>query len=230
MKRIGILGGMSWESTTEYYRLLNQGVRDRVGGLASADLVLRSVDFAPIEERMSAGRWEEIGAVLAAEARTLAGAGAELLLLATNTMHKVAHAITAAVDVPLLHIFDPTAEAVRAAGLSTVGLLATGYTMEDPYFAGYLRDRHGLATLVPGPEDRKCVHDVIFDELCRGRVTERARADYRRVLAELAGRGAQGVLLACTEIGLLVGAEDSPVPLFDTTKLHVARALDLAFA
>ena len=228
MLRIGLLGGMSWESSAEYYRLVNEAVRDRLGGLHSADCVLRSVEFAPIEELQRAGRWDEAGAVLAGEALALVAAGAELIVLCTNTMHKVAPAIEAAVDVPFVHIADTTADAVRAAGLGTVGLLATAYTMEQDFYVGRLRDRHGLTVLVPDEADRRLVHDVIYAELCVGVVRDASRDEYRRIMAELAERGAEGVLLGCTEIDLLVGPEDCPVPVFDTTRLHAERAVELA--
>ena len=228
MQRIGLLGGMSWESSAEYYRFVNEAVRDRLGGLHSADCVMRSVDFTAIEPLQRTNRWDEAGALLAAEAQALVAAGAELLVLCTNTMHKVADAITAAVDVPFLHIADTTAEAVRAQGLQTVGLLATAYTMEQDFYVGRLRERHGLDVLVPGDADRQIVHSVIYDELCRGVVADRSREEYRRIMGDLADRGAQGILLGCTEIDLLVGAEDSPVPVFDTTRLHAQRAVDVA--
>ncbi|HUA47859.1 MAG TPA: aspartate/glutamate racemase family protein [Solirubrobacteraceae bacterium] len=228
MKRVGLLGGMSWESSAEYYRFINEEIRDRCGGLHSADCLLRSVDFADIEPLQRAGRWDEAGRRLAAEAVALVGAGAELVVLCTNTMHKVADAITAAVDVPLVHIADATASAVRAQGLRTVGLLATAYTMEQDFYVGRLRDRHGLDVLVPGPDDRRLVHDVIYDELCVGIVRERSRDEYRRIMRELADGGAEGILLGCTEIDLLVGPEDAPVPVFDTTRLHVQKAVELA--
>jgi len=230
MKRIGLLGGMSWESSIEYYRLVNEITRDRRGGLHSADCLLRSVDFAEIELLQRAGRWDEAGARLAAEARALAGAGAELLVLCTNTMHKIADDITEAIDIPFIHIADTTAHAVRAAGLETVGLLATGYTMEQDFYVGRLRDMHGLEVLVPDEPDRRIVHDVIYDELCVGVVRDASRDEYRRIMGELAQRGAQGILLGCTEIDLLVGAADSPVPVFDTTRLHAERAVELAVA
>ena len=230
MKRIGLLGGMSWESSIEYYRLVNEATRDRLGGLHSADCLLRSVDFTEIEALQSAGRWEEAGVRLAAEAAGLVAAGAELLVLCTNTMHKVADAITAAVDVPFVHIADTTAEAVRGRGLQTVGLLATAYTMEQDFYVGRLRDRHGLQVLVPDAADREIVHRVIYDELCVGVIEDRSRDEYRRIMAALAERGAEAVLLGCTEIDLLVGPEDSPVPVFDTTRLHAERAVELAIA
>ncbi len=228
MRRIGLLGGMSWESTAVYYRLLNEGVRRRRGALHSADLVLRSVDFATIEPLQREDRWDEAAAALAGEARTLETAGAQLLVLCTNTMHRVAPQIQAAIGIPLVHIADATATAVQAAGLSRVGLLATAYTMEQDFYVGRLRDEHGLDVLVPDAEDRATVHRVIYDELCVGVVRDASRQAYREVIGRLVARGAQGVLLGCTEIDLLVGAPDSPVPVFDTTALHVERALALA--
>jgi aspartate racemase len=228
MKRIGLLGGMSWESSIEYYRLVNEMTRDRLGGLHSADCLLRSVDFAEIELLQRDGRWDEAGERLAAEACALVAGGAELLVLCTNTMHKVADAITGAIEIPFVHIADTTAHAVRAAGLDTVGLLATGYTMEQDFYVGRLRDVHGLQVLVPGEADRRIVHDVIYDELCVGVVREESREQYRRIMRELAADGAQGILLGCTEIDLLVGPADAPVAVFDTTRLHAQRAVELA--
>jgi aspartate racemase len=228
VKRIGLLGGMSWESSAEYYRLINEIVRERLGGLSSADCLMRSVDFAPVERLQREGRWDEAGALLAAEASSLEAAGAELLVLCTNTMHKLAGPIADAVSIPFVHIADTTAAAVRAAGLSSVGLLATAYTMEQDFYVGRLRDMHGLTVLVPGSDDRRVVHDVIYDELCVGVVREASREEYRRVMAELVARGAEAILLGCTEIDLLVGADDAPVPVFDTTALHARAAVDLA--
>jgi aspartate racemase len=228
MKRIGLLGGMSWESSAEYYRFVNEEVRARCGGLHSADCLLRSVDFTEIEPLQRAGRWDEAGVRLAAEARALVVAGAQLLVLCTNTMHKVADAVTAAVDVPFVHIADATAEAVRAQQLHTVGLLATAYTMEQDFYVGRLRDRHGLKVLVPSAEDRRTVHDVIYDELCVGIVNDSSREQYRRIMLELVDQGADGILLGCTEIDLLIGPTDVHVPVFDTTRLHVQKAVDLA--
>jgi aspartate racemase len=225
-----MLGGMSWESSAEYYRLVNEIVRERLGGLSSADCLLRSVDFAPIEELQRDGRWDEAGAVLAAEARALEEAGAELLVLCTNTMHKLAGPITEAISIPFVHIADTTAAAVRATGLGAVGLLATAYTMEQDFYVGRLRDVHGLEVLVPGAADRRVVHRVIYDELCVGVVRGSSRDEYRRVMASLAERGAEGILLGCTEIDLLVGPSDAPVPVFDTTALHARAAVELALA
>jgi amino-acid racemase len=228
MKRIGLLGGMSWESSAEYYRLVNELVRDRLGGLHSADCVLRSVDFAEIERLQRAGAWEQAGERLAREATELVAGGAELLVLCTNTMHKVADAISDAVAIPLVHIADATAEAVRSHGFSRVGLLATAYTMEQDFYVGRLRDVHGLDVLVPDEPDRRIVHGVIYDELCVGVVRESSREQYRRVMQRLQELGAEAILLGCTELDLLVGPDDSPVPVFDTTRLHAERAVELA--
>ncbi|MBE2314587.1 aspartate/glutamate racemase family protein [Solirubrobacter sp. CPCC 204708] len=230
MKRIGLLGGMSWESTIEYYRLVNELVAEQLGGLHSADCILRSVDFTEIEVLQRENRWAEAGERLAREAQDLEAAGAELLVLCTNTMHKVAAEIELAITIPFVHIGDTTAEAVRGDGLDRVGLLATGYTMEQDFYVGRLRDQHGLDVLVPDKADRKIVHDVIYDELCKGIINDGSRDEYRRIMADLADRGAQGLLLGCTEIDLLVGAEDSPVPVYDTTRLHAERAVTLALA
>ncbi len=224
---VGMLGGMSWESTAEYYRLANELVRERLGGLHSARLLVASVDFAEVERLQVAGDWDRAGELLAAEAARLEAGGAELLVLCTNTMHRVADRVQAAVGIPLLHLADATAAAVRAAGLSTVGLLGTAFTMEQAFY----RDRlagHGLRVLVPDAADRAEVHRVIYDELCLGVVRPRSREAYRRVIERLVDAGAEGVVLGCTEIELLVGAEDSPVPVFPTTRIHVEAAVTAA--
>jgi aspartate racemase len=228
MKRIGLLGGMSWESSAEYYRLINEAIRDRLGGLHSADCLLRSVDFVEVAQLRRTGAWNQAGELLAAEAAVLEAAGAELLVLCTNTMHKVADAITDSISIPFVHIADTTAEAVRGRGLKTVGLLATAYTMEQDFYVGRLRDVHGLDVLVPDEPDRRIVHDVIYQELCIGVIADDSRGEYRRIIAGLADRGAEGILFGCTEIDLLVGPDDAPVPVFDTTRLHAHRAVDLA--
>ena len=221
---------MSWESSAEYYRFVNEAVRDRLGGLHSADCLLRSVDFAGIEELQRTARWDEAGERLAAEARALEAAGADLIVLCTNTMHKLAAAIADAVGIPFVHIADTTAAAVREAGFSTVGLLATGYTMEQDFYVGRLRDVHGLTVLVPGADDRRIVHDVIYDELCRGVIRDESRTEYRRIIQTLVDAGAECVLFGCTEIELLVDQADSPVPVFDTTRLHAEKAVELALS
>ena len=225
---IGLLGGMSWESSAEYYRLINEETRARLGGRHSADCVLRSVDFVDIEELQSGGAWDEAGERLAAEAGAVARAGAELLVLCTNTMHKVADAIIASIEIPFVHIADATADAVRGADVSTIGLLATAYTMEQDFYVGRLRERHGLEVLVPGEEDRREVHRIIYDELCQGIVNDSSRAAYRTVISDLVGRGADAIVFGCTEIGLLVGPGDAEVPVFDSTRVHARRAVDLA--
>lgn len=229
MKRIGLLGGMSWESSAEYYRLLNEQVRDRLGGLHSADCLLRSVDFADVEALQSSGRWDDAGLLLAGAAVELERAGAEVLVLCTNTMHKVADAIEDAVGIPLLHLADTTAYAAQEAGLHRLGLLGTAFTMEQDFY----RDRlagHGLDVVVPGPADRALVHRVIYDELCLGVVREESRRAYAEVIARLVDEGCEGIVLGCTEIELLVVPEDSPVPLLPTTRLHVEAAVRFALA
>ncbi|GAA2577603.1 aspartate/glutamate racemase family protein [Winogradskya consettensis] len=224
MRTIGMLGGMSWESTAEYYRLTNELVREQLGGVHSARVLLDSVDFADIEALQASGQWSRAGELIAARARALELAGADLLVLCTNTMHKVAEIVEGAVSIPLLHIADTTATAVRSAGLTRIGLLGTAFTMEQDFY----RDRlatHGIATIVPDADDRATVHRVIYDELVRGVVRAGSRAAYREVIQRLVSRGAQGVILGCTEIELLVGADDSPVPVFATTRLHVQAAV-----
>ncbi|MEV0192893.1 aspartate/glutamate racemase family protein [Kitasatospora purpeofusca] len=227
MKTIGLLGGMSWESTATYYRLLNELTRDRLGGLHSAKCVLYSVDFAEVERLQVAGEWEAAGRLLADAARAVEAAGAELLLICTNTMHKVADQVAGAVSVPLLHLADATAAAVLAAGVTRVGLLGTAFTMEQDFYRDRLASR-GLDVLVPDPAGRALVHRVIYEELCLGVVREESRAEYRRVIAELVARGAQGVILGCTEIELLVGPGDSAVPVFPTTRIHAEAAVTAA--
>jgi aspartate racemase len=225
MNLLGVIGGMSWTSTAEYYRLLNEGVASRLGGLHSARLLLHSVDFAQIAALQQAGQWEEAGEVLATAARGLERAGAGALLLATNTMHKVAPSIESAVSIPLLHIADATAQAIRASGLTRVGLLATAFTMEQEFYRSRLAAQ-GIETLIPGQAGRAEVHRVIYDELCRGVVLEASRERYREVIAELVKQGSEGIILGCTEITLLIDQTDVSVPIFDTTTLHVQAALD----
>jgi amino-acid racemase len=229
MRTIGLLGGMSWESSALYYRLANEIVRDRLGGLHSAHCVLYSVDFAGIAAMQRSGSWDAAAAELAEAARGLESAGADMVLLCTNTMHKVADEVQASLTVPLLHIADTTAAAVATAGLGRVGLLGTAFTMEQSFYSDRLAT-HGLEVVVPGPEDRALVHRVIYDELCLGIIRDESRAQYQAVIGRLVGDGAEGVLLACTEIELLITADDSPVPVFPTTQLHVAAAVDLALA
>ncbi|MFI8260110.1 MULTISPECIES: aspartate/glutamate racemase family protein [unclassified Streptomyces] len=229
MKTIGLLGGMSWESTAEYYRLLNELTRDRLGGLHSARCVLYSVDFAEIERLQAEGRWAEAGEVLAAAARRLEAAGADLVLICTNTMHKVADRVQAGISVPLLHLADATADAVKAAGLTRVGLLGTAFTMEQEFYRGRLA-ASGLEVRVPDTEGRALVHRVIYEELCLGIVREESRVAYQHVIEGLVAAGAQGIILGCTEIELLIGAADSPVPVFPTARIHAEAAVEAALS
>ncbi len=230
MRTIGLLGGMSWESSATYYRLVNEAVRERLGGLHSARCLLLSVDFAEVEELQRAGRWDDATTLLSGAARQLERGGADLLVLCTNTMHRVAGEVAAAVSIELLHIADATAAGARKAGARRVGLLATRYTMEHDFLRGRLERKHGLEVLVPGEDDRALVHDVIYDELCCGRVEPASREAYRRVMAALVARGAEAIVLGCTEIDLLVGAGDADVPLLDTTHLHAEEAVRRALA
>ena len=230
MKTIGLIGGMSWESTIPYYRLINEGVKQRLGGLHSAKLILHSVDFDEIERLQRSGDWDAAGALLTRSAQLLETAGAELLVLCTNTMHKVAPAIESAVSIPLLHIADATAEAAKAAGIRRVGLLGTRFTMEQDFYVGRLTERHGLEVLTPTAPERDEVHRIIYEELCLGKILPASRESYHRIMDELVRRGAQAVILGCTEISLLVGKEDGPVPLLDTTAIHAQSAVEAALA
>ncbi len=227
MKTIGLIGGMSWESTIPYYRTINETVRELRGGLHSAQIVMVSVDFGEIEHLQRLGDWDTAGAMLADCGRRLALAGADFLVLCTNTMHKVAPAIEAAAGIPLLHIADPTAREIRAAGFTTVGLLGTRFTMEQDFYRARL-EQHGLKVVVPDDAGRALVHRVIYEELCQGRVLDASREAYRGVIAQLVDAGAQAVIFGCTEIGLLVGPADSPGPVFDTTALHARKAAEHA--
>ena len=229
MKRIGILGGMSWESSIEYERIMNTAVRERLGTTHSADLIVRSYDFAEIETLQDSGGWKALAERLSTDARALETAGAELLVIATNTMHVVAPQVQAAIGIPLLHIADATADAVRGARLDTVALLGTRYTMELPFYRERLADV-GIAVLVPDEPDRSLVHDVIYGELVRGVVSPASRAEYLRVIGELRVRGAQGVIAGCTEIELLVRQSDLDCPLFPTARLHALAAVEAALA
>jgi aspartate racemase len=225
MKTIGLLGGMSWESSREYYRLVNELVRARLGGLHSARCILYSVDFADIETLQTEGRWAEAAVVLGDAAAALERAGAELLVLCTNTMHKVAEPIEARIAIPLLHIADAAAHAIKARGCARVGLVGTRFTMEERFYASRLEERHGLGVLIPDADDRSTVNAIIYDELCRGQVLPASRARLCGIVDKLVARGAEGVALACTELPLLVGAGDVAAPLFDTTTLHAEEAV-----
>lgn len=228
MKTIGLIGGMSWESTIPYYRHINEVVKIHLGGLHSAKVILYSVDFHKIERLQHIGNWDAAGELLATAAKSLELAGADFLVLCTNTMHKVAAAIEAAVQIPLLHIADPTAEAIKRAGISCCGLLGTRFTMEQDFYINRLRQKHGLQVLVPDLAERDIVHRVIYDELCLGKVTEESRILFQKIITGLTEQGAEAIILGCTEIVLLVGQQDSNVPLFDTTSLHAGKAAEYA--
>jgi len=229
MRTIGLLGGMSWESTAIYYRLANELVRERLGGLHSARIVMTSVDFAEVEELQASGQWDRAGELLVAEAARLEAAGADFLVLCSNTMHKVASSIEAASSIPLLHLGDVTADAVRAAGLDTIGLLGTAFTMSQDFYRGRL-ESHGLRVLVPDEDDQALVHRIIYDELCLGVVLEESRRAYVEVIDRLVARGAQGVILGCTEIELLIQGSDVSVTTFPTTRIHGEAAVERALA
>jgi aspartate racemase len=227
---IGLIGGMSWESTVPYYRHINETIKERLGGLHSAKVILYSVDFHEVERLQHSGDWEAAGALLADAARALESAGADFLVLCTNTMHRVAPAIEAAVRIPLFHIADPTAGEIKKAGFSVVGLLGTRYTMEQEFYKDRLSKRHGLQVLIPRESDREIIHRVIYEELCLGKIVEESRSECRRIIADLVGQGTQAIILGCTEISLLVGQQDSAVPLFDTTIIHARKAAERALA
>jgi aspartate racemase len=227
MKTIGLIGGMSWESSLEYYRIINQTVRDRVHPLENAKSVMVTVNFHEIERLQHSGAWDKAGEILAASAQQLEAAGADCVVLCTNTMHKLSSAIVQAVNIPLLHIADATAKKVLEQGIGRIGLLGTGFTMEHEFYKGRLGE-FGLEVLTPNKPDRDIVHRIIYDELVSGVVRSESRLEYRRIMAELVQAGAQGIILGCTEIMLLVGQQDSSVPVFDTTTIHAVSAVDFA--
>jgi len=224
MKTLGLIGGMSWESTVPYYQLINQTVREQLGGLHSARIILYSVDFAEVEHLQMNDQWDAAGALLADAAQKLAGAGADALVLCTNTMHKVASAIEQAVAIPLLHIADPSALAIKQAGFTTVGLLGTRFTMEQDFYRSRLEKNHGLTVLTPPASGRDLVHQIIYEELCLGQIKDASRQTYLRVIDYLRQQGAQAIILGCTEIAMLVQAQHCGLPLFDTTALHARSA------
>jgi aspartate racemase len=234
MRTIGIIGGMSWESSAQYYALINRGVRDRMGPqnkmAHSAQVLMHSLDFGPIAEAQAQGDWDELAEVLADSARSLETGGADCVLLATNTMHKLADAVEEASDLPFLHIADCAADAVCDAGITRVALLGTAFTMEEPFYRERLEEHHGLDCIVPDAEARAEVHRIIYQELVAGQINDSSREAYRDIIAQLAADGAQGVILGCTEIGLLIDQSDSDIPLFDTTKLHAEAAVDFALS
>ena len=226
MKTIGILGGMSWESTVLYYRLLNEGVREQLGGLHSASILLDSCDFAEMEKLQTSGNWSSIGEILSEKALKLQNAGAEGILIATNSMHEVSDGVVGAISVPLLHIADAVGEALIGDGLDTVGLLGTSFTMERPFYTSRLKERFGIDALIPESEERNQVHRIIYTELCRGVVDDSSKHAYLKIMDELVRKGAQAIVLGCTEIGLLVGEGDTKIPLYDTARLHAEAAVE----
>jgi aspartate racemase len=228
MKTIGLIGGMSWESSLLYYRLVNEGVKNRLGGLHSAKCIMYSVDFAEIEPLQHEGEWSKAAERMIGAARRIEYGGADFIVLCTNTMHKTAGEIEKHVSIPLLHIADATARRVKAEGLSKVGLLGTRFTMEDDFYNSRLTDQHGLDVIVPAQTERETVHKIIYGELCLGEIKQDSRDQYREIIKGLVANGAQGIILGCTEIGLLVGAQDSPVPVFDTTQIHAEAAVEYA--
>lgn len=230
MKTIGLLGGMSWESTELYYRWINEGIKKRLGQLHSAKIALVSVDFQEIETLQHAGDWEAAGKLLAKAGRQIEAAGADYLLICTNTMHKVAPQIEAAIDIPILHLADATAERVKRAGMRTIGLLGTNFTMEQEFYRGRLEKGHQLEVLIPPPEDRAIVHKIIYEELVLGTIKEESRAQYLRIMRDLRARGAEGIIEGCTEIVLLVQQQHTEIPLFDTTAIHAEAAVEMALS
>ena len=226
-KTAGLLGGMSWESTALYYRLINEGVRNRLGGLHSARIVMVSVNFQEIEHLQATGDWQQAGELLAADARRIEAAGADFLLLCTNTMHKVADQIQAVITIPLVHLADATASQLASQQVKTVGLLGTRFTMVEEFYRSRLRSPHNIEVLIPSPDDVDIIHRIIFEELCKGIVHDSSRQEYLRIIADLHRRGAEGVILGCTEIGMLIHQQDTPVPLYDTTTLHAEAAIEL---
>jgi aspartate racemase len=230
MKTIGLLGGMSWESTLAYYRAINEGVKNALGSLHSAKIAMYSVDFEPIEKLQHAGDWDGTAKILSEGAKRVQAAGADFLLICTNTMHKIAAEIEAAIQIPLLHIADATAEILVSGGVKSVGLLGTAFTMEQEFYKGRLNDKYGVQVLVPNENDRQIVHKVIYEELCMGKIENDSKAEYLRIIDGLAARGAEAVILGCTEIGMLVNQADTNVKLFDTTAIHARKAVEYAIA
>ena len=228
MKTIGLLGGMSWESTETYYRIINEEVKERLGGLHSAKICLFSVDFDEIEKLQHSGNWSETAKILGNAAQRIEAGGADFLVICTNTMHRVAREIESSIHIPLLHIADATAERIRAEDLRKVGLLGTKFTMEQDFYKGRLIEHHGIEVLVPNQKDRDFIHNVIYDELCLGKINKESRTVYIRIIEHLADQGAQAVILGCTEIALLVQQEHTSVSLFDTTKIHALKAVEEA--
>ncbi|MDR0805581.1 MAG: aspartate/glutamate racemase family protein [Enterobacteriaceae bacterium] len=228
MKIIGLIGGMSWESTIPYYRHINETIKQRLGGLHSAKVVLYSVDFQEVEQLQHQGNWLAAGALLAQAAKSLEAAGADFLVICTNTMHKVYDQVAQSVAIPLCHIADATADIIRHDGLQTVGLLGTRFTMEQDFYKGRLSQHHGINVIIPDEADREIVHRVIYQELCLGKIEPQSRQEFSRIMQQLADNGAEGIILGCTEIGLLVSAEDANIPLYDTAEIHAVQAAEIS--
>lgn len=228
MKVIGLIGGMSWESSAEYYKILNETVKEKLGGLHSAKCIMYSVDFEEIEQLQHAGKWEEATAYMVDAAQRVEEAGADFVLICTNTMHKMADDVQSAIDIPLLHIADATAEKIKEQGLNTVGLLGTRFTMEEDFYKGRLKEKFGLDVVIPEDDERTTVHDIIYNELCLGKIRESSREKMKKSIEHLISKGAEGVILGCTEIPLLIKQKDAAVPLFDTTLIHAQAAVDRA--
>jgi aspartate racemase len=229
LKKIGMIGGMSWESSLEYYRLVNELVKEKMGGYHSAKVIMDSLDFAEVELLQHEGRWQEAGKMMADSALTLQTSGADFVVLCTNTMHKCTPEIEAAIQIPFLHIVDPTAEAICKMGIKTIGLLGTRFTMEEDFYKGRLKDKYGLYVIIPSTADQEKIHQVIFQELVLGKINTDSRKDYLDIINNLIQNGAEGIILGCTEIGLLINPDDVHVPVFDTTILHARAAVDFAF-
>jgi aspartate racemase len=230
MKTTGLLGGMSWESTITYYRAINAGIKNRLGGLHSAKIAMYSVDFDPIEKLQHSDNWEDMAQILSDAALGVQAAGADFLLICTNTMHKVAPQLEAAIDIPLLHIADAIADALIQQGIKTVGLLGTAFTMEQDFYSGRLKENHGLDVLIPNERDRKIVHQVIYQELCLGKIEARSKTEYLRIINDLSDRGAEAIILGCTEIVMLVQQTDTDIKLFDSTVIHAEKAVEAALS
>ena len=229
MKTIGLIGGMSWESTAEYYRIINEAVKKRLGGLHSAKIVMYSLDFEEIEQLQIQGKWDEATDLMVDAARKVEKAGADFVLICTNTMHKMAEEVEASINIPLLHIADVTAETIVSLGFKKVGLLGSTYTMEEDFYKGRLKDKHGINVVIPSEADRKTVHNIIFEELCVGKITSLSREQVKTIIQRLIAQGAQGIILGCTELPSLIKQKDCSVPLFDTTAIHAQAAVDYAF-
>ncbi|UCE40050.1 MAG: aspartate/glutamate racemase family protein [Candidatus Aminicenantes bacterium] len=228
MKTMGLIGGMSWESSLEYYRIINETVKERLGGFHSAKCILYSVDFEEVEKLQHQGDWDELTRLMLDVAQRLESAGAEFVIICTNTMHLMAEEVKGAIQIPVLHIVDVTAEAIKGNGQTHVGLLGTKFTMEQNFYKGRLRDKHGLDVLIPSDDERQVVHDILYSELCLGEIKELSKGKFRSVIQNLVDRGAQGVILGCTEIPLIVSQDDYTIPVYDTTTLHAKAAVDFA--